>query len=99
MTPGWRSAGGPAGKVIDMFEQVDIARAKAVLGDTACICGSAHLPPAYGKPHEVVDETRRPLDECAPGGGFLMDCSIVLDHYKEENLEVWFDTTLQYGCC
>ena len=88
----------PRGKVIYMFEQVDIARAKAVLGDTACICGN---PPTslllYGKPHEVVDETRRLLDTCAPGGGFLMDCSIVLDHYKEENLEAWFDTTLQYG--
>lgn len=90
----------PRGKVICMFEQVDIARAKAVLGDTACICGN--LPTSlllYGKPHEVVDETRRLLDECAPGGGFLMDCSIVLDHYKEENLEAWFDTTLQYGRC
>lgn len=90
----------PRGKVIYMFEQVDIARAKAVLGDTACICGN--LPTSlllYGKPHEVVDETRRLLDECAPGGGFLMDCSIVLDHYKEENLEAWFDTTLQYGRC
>ena len=42
-----------------MFEQVDIARAKAVLGDTACICGN--LPTSlllYGRPHEVVDETR-----------------------------------------
>ena len=90
----------PRGKVIYMFEQVDIARAKAVLGDTACICGN--LPTSlllYGKPHEVVDETRRLLDECAPGGGFLMDCSIVLDLYKEENLEAWFDTTLQYGRC
>ncbi|MBE5054490.1 hypothetical protein INF37_00530 [Pseudoflavonifractor sp. DSM 107456] len=88
----------PRGKVIYMFEQVDIARAKAVLGDTACICGN--LPTSlllYSKPHEVVDETRRLLDTCAPGGGFLMDCSIVLDHYKEENLEAWFDTTLQYG--
>ena len=88
----------PRGKVIYMFEQVDIARAKAVLGDTACICGN--LPTSlllYGKPHEVVDETRRLLDTCAPGGGFLMDCSIVLDHYKEENLEAWFDTTLQDG--
>ena len=88
----------PQGKVIYMFEQVDIARAKQVLGDTACICGN--LPTSlllYGKPHEVVDETRRLMDACAPGGGFVMDCSIVLDHYKEENLDAWFDTTLQYG--
>lgn len=88
----------PRGKVIYMFEQVDIARAKAVLGNTACICGN--LPTAlllYGKPAEVADETKRLLDACAGGGGFLMDCSIVLDHYKEENMDAWFDTTLQYG--
>lgn len=88
----------PKGKVIYMFEQVDIARAKAVLGDTACICGN--LPTTlllYGKPHEIVDETKRLLDTCAPGGGFMMDCSIVLDHYKEEKLDAWFDTTFQYG--
>lgn len=88
----------PKGKCIYMFEQVDIARAKQILGDTVCICGN--LPTTmlqFGTPQEVVDETKRMLDLCAPGGGFMMDCSIVLDHYKQENLDAWFETTREYG--
>lgn len=88
----------PAKKCIFMFEQVDIVKAKKVLGETACITGN--LPGStlvYGKKEEIVEETKRLLDTCAPGGGFIMDCSIVMDHYKEENMEAWYETTMKYG--
>ena len=88
----------PKGKVIYMFEEVDIVKAKEILGDTACICGN--LPTsllAYGKKERVVEETKRMLDACAPGGGFIMDCSIVLDNAKKENLDAWYETTMEYG--
>ena len=88
----------PKGKILGMFEQVNIADAKRILGDHMCICGN--LPGAllaYGKPEEIVDETKKMLDICAPGGGFVMDCSIVIDHYKEENMDAWFQTTMEYG--
>ena len=58
----------PKGKVIYMFEQVDIAKAKKILGDTACICGN--LPSAdliYGKKEDIIENTKRMLDVCAPG--------------------------------
>ena len=88
----------PKGKVIYMFEQVDIAKAKKILGDTACICGN--LPSAdliYGKKEDIIENTKRMLDVCAPGGGFMMDCSIVIDHYDEEKFSAWYETTLEYG--
>lgn len=88
----------PKGKVIYMFEQVDIAKAKKILGDTACICGN--LPSAdliYGKKEDIIENTKRMLDICAPGGGFMMDCSIVIDHYDEEKFSAWYETTLEYG--
>ena len=88
----------PKGKILGMFEQVNIADAKRILGDHMCICGN--LPGAllaYGKPEEIVDETKKMLDICAPGGGFVIDCSIVIDHYKEENMDAWFQTTMEYG--
>jgi len=88
----------PKGKVMYMFENVDMARAKKILGGVACITGqvsSAAL--AFGKKEEIVEQTKRYIDICAPGGGFIMDCSIVLDVYKEENLEAWYETTLSYG--
>ena len=77
---------------------MDIVKAKEILGDTACICGN--LPTSllvYGKKERVVEETKRMLDACAPGGGFIMDCSIVLDNAKKENLDAWYETTMEYG--
>lgn len=88
----------PKGKCIGMFEQVDIAHAKSVLKDTMCICGN--LPGAsliYGKPEEIRESTKRMLDACAPGGGFIMDTSIVLDDYKPENMDAFYETTMKYG--
>ena len=49
----------------------------------------------YGE--EAYDETKRILDIGAPGGGFIMDTSIVLDKCPRENLHAMFDTTLEYG--
>lgn len=88
----------PKGKVVYMFEQIDIAAAKKELEGIACICGN--LPTtllATGTKEQVVDETKRLLDTCAPGGGFIMDCSIVMDSCKKENFAAWYETTLTYG--
>ncbi|MCL2111669.1 MAG: hypothetical protein FWH32_05415 [Clostridiales bacterium] len=88
----------PKGKVIYMFEKVDIARAKKVLGDTACICGNFPTTSLnYGTKDEVIEGTKRMLDVCMPGGGFIMNCSIVLDNYKEELFDAWYETTMKYG--
>jgi uroporphyrinogen-III decarboxylase len=81
-----------------MFEKVDIKRAKETVGKVACICGT--LPNAllaFGTKEQVINETRRQLDILAPGGGFIMDCSIMLDNAKHENMHAWRETTLKYG--
>lgn len=88
----------PKGKAVYMFEECDMKQAKKILGDTACINGN--LPTAllaYGKKQEVVDKTKELLDICAPGGGFIMDVSIVVDNAKPENMEAMRETTLTYG--
>jgi len=88
----------PKGKVIYMFEKVDIQKAKDTVGKVACFCGN--LPTAtlmYSTPEKVADETKKLLDVCAPGGGFIMDTSIVIDNCPKENLHAMFDTTLKYG--
>jgi uroporphyrinogen-III decarboxylase len=88
----------PKGKVIYMFEKVDIARAKKVLGGTACVCGNFPTTDLiYSTPEKVTEDTKRMLDVCMPGGGFIMNCSIVLDNYKEELLDAWHEATLKYG--
>jgi hypothetical protein len=88
----------PPGKVVYMFEKVDMKRAKETVGKVACI--NANLPTAtlmFSTPEKVADETRRLLDICAPGGGFMMDISIPVDKCPKENLHAMFDTVLKYG--
>jgi uroporphyrinogen-III decarboxylase len=88
----------PRGKVVYLFEQVDIKRAKKVLGDVACICGNiSSTLLAHGKPEQVIEKTKELIDICAPGGGFIMDCSIIVDTATHENFSAWRDTTFTYG--
>ncbi len=88
----------PAGKAIYHFENVDMKRAKEILGGIACICGNlslSHLE--FGTREKVVDDTKRLLDTCAPGGGYLFDLSGCLENAKPENLEAMFETLEIYG--
>ena len=81
-----------------MFEKVDLRRVKDTVGKVACICGT--LPNAllaFGTPEQVVEETKRQLDILAPQGGFIMDCSLMLDNAKHENMHAWKEATLKYG--
>lgn len=88
----------PKGKVVYMFEKADIKRVKETVGKVACICGN--LPTtllAFGTEQQVIDATKRQIDILAPGGGFIMDCSITLDNANHRNMRAWRETTLTYG--
>lgn len=88
----------PPGKVIYKFEKTESAKAKKALGDIACINGN--FPTAdliFGKKEKIIEDTKRMLDECAPGGGFIMSCSIGLDNYDEALFEAWYEASLKYG--
>lgn len=88
----------PKGKVIYVFENTDFAEAKRVLGDVACIGGG--MPTEYlmrGDKQRVIDETKRIIDICAPGGGFIMSNSLALDQVKTENMDAWKETVFTYG--
>jgi len=88
----------PKGKVIYLFEEVDIRRVKQTVGQVACFCGN--IPAAlleFGRKERVIEETKKMLDICAPGGGFIMDCSIIMDNANHENMQAWRQTTLEYG--
>jgi uroporphyrinogen-III decarboxylase len=88
----------PKGKVTYCFEKIDIRRAKETVGKAACICGT--LPTTllcYGTPGEVERATKEQIDVLAPGGGFIMNCSMIIDQAKHENMRIWRDTTEEYG--
>jgi len=80
------------------FATMDMAKAKETLGDIACISGNL---PSYlllsGTPDEVRDYAKKLIDTCAPGGGYIMDTSIMLDQAKPENVKAMFEFTKEYG--
>lgn len=86
------------GKAIYHFEQCDMARAKKTLGDVACISGGFPVYLLhYGKKEQVVDEVKRLIDICAPGGGFIFETSCGFDNANPENVEAMIDTVKTYG--
>ena len=88
----------PVGKVFYHFEEVDMALAESKLGKIACIGGgfSPYLL-NYGTKEQVVDECKRLLDICAPGGGFIFETAYGMDYAKDENVEAMFETVRTYG--
>ena len=86
------------GKVVYHFEECDMAQAKKALGDTACISGGFPVYLLdYGTKQQVIDECKRLIDVCAPGGGFIFETAHGFDHSKPENVEAMFDTVKTYG--
>jgi hypothetical protein len=51
----------------------------------------------FGSKDRVAEETKRIMDIGAPGGGFVMDISIVMDECDLGNLDVFFETSEKYG--
>ena len=88
----------PKGQVVYFFEKQDMKKAKEILGDTACIAGNLDTGLLmHGTPEAVTEETKRLLDICAPGGGYIMSNSISLDNCKRENLIAWRQTVSDCG--
>ncbi|MGB9886423.1 MAG: uroporphyrinogen decarboxylase family protein [Moorellales bacterium] len=77
----------PPGKVIWLFDQVDMARAKEVLGEVACIAGN--VPGsllALGTPEEVTRYCRELISVAGRGGGFILSTGAAVDQARPENL-------------
>jgi uroporphyrinogen decarboxylase len=52
----------------------------------------------FGKPHKVIDEVKRRIDDLAPGGGFVFAAVHNIQAFvPPENIVATFDTALQYG--
>lgn len=88
----------PPGKVFYHFETIDLERAKKALAGIACFSGNF---PVYllerGTRQQVVDETKRIIDLCAPGGGYIFDTDKYIENVKRENMEAMFETVRSYG--
>lgn len=88
----------PKGSVIWYFETMDMAHAKKVIGDKACIAGN--IPASIlctGTPQQVKDYCRRLIETCAPGGGYILSGAAGMDKGDPDNLRVIMAAAKEYG--
>jgi uroporphyrinogen-III decarboxylase len=87
----------PRGKVIWYFEAMDMAKAKKVLGNRACIAGN--LPVSIlctGTSREVKEGCRRLIETCAPGGGYILTGAANINEGNPDNWRAMMEAAKEY---
>ncbi len=88
----------PRSSVVWWFEQMDMAKAKKVLGDTACIAGNLPVTVLYtGTPQEVKEGCRQLIETCGKGGGYMLTSGAAMDEGNPENLRAMMAAAKEYG--
>ncbi len=88
----------PKGRTIWQFDYTDMARAKEVLGKTACIAGNVPISLlSTGTPDEVKDYCKKLIDVAGKDGGFILASGAVIDTANPENVRTMIEFTREYG--
>jgi hypothetical protein len=88
----------PKGSVVWWFDQTDMAKAKKVLGDKFCIQGN--VPSSLictGTPEKVKEYCRKLIEDCGPGGGYVLGAGCIPDHPKLECVRAMMAAVKEYG--
>ena len=88
----------PKGKTLWMFDTTDMAKAKAAMGDTACIMGN--VPSTMlnlGTPKEVKEYSKKLIDVAGKGGGFILSNGAFFDQAKPENIKAVVEAAKEHG--
>jgi len=88
----------PAGKVIWHFDKTDMIKAKAVLGDRACIMGN--VPSSLliaGTPDEVKAHCKQLIETVGNGGGYILSYGATPNQSKIENINAMRDSAKEFG--
>ncbi len=88
----------PRSGVVWYFDQTDMKEAKKILGDVCCIAGNVPTSVVIkGTVEEVKEHCRRLIEDCAPGGGYILAGGASIDNGKFENLKAMMDAAKEYG--
>lgn len=88
----------PPGTCIYHFEEVDIPKAKEVLGGRVCLRGKVPIQVMWiGTPQDVKDYCKHLIDVWGEGGGFIMDLVMASEQIKPENMKAMIEFTKEYG--
>jgi len=88
----------PRSGIIWWFDQTDMAEAKKILGNVSCIAGN--VPTSLmmtGTTEQVKENCRQLIEDCAPGGGYILAGGAHIDTDKIENLHAMMDAAKEYG--
>jgi hypothetical protein len=88
----------PKGSIIWWFDQTDISRAKAILGDKCCICGN--LPSSLlvtGSPQQVKETCKDLINVVGKGGGYILSPGAMADEAKLDNLKAMVEAAKEFG--
>ena len=78
---------GEQGAVAWMFDRTNMANAKKTVGKVSCIAGNVPVSIAYtGTEKEMTAICRQLIEDCAPGGGYILTGGSTFDMAKPENL-------------
>ena len=88
----------PRGKVIWGFDTTDMARAKEILGDVACVSGNVPIALlSVGTAEDVKENVKKLINTCAKGGGYIMMNGAVIEDVPPDNVKAMIDATKEYG--
>jgi len=90
----------PKASVIWWFDRTDMAAAKRILGDTACLAGN--VPTSLmctGTPAQVKECCRQLIESCGNGGGYILTGGAHV-HYTPcvaDNLHAMMEAAKEFG--
>ncbi len=88
----------PKSGVVWYFDQTDMKEAKKILGNTSCIMGN--VPTSIlmtGTAQQVKERCRQLIEDCAPGGGYILSGGAQVDKCQPENLRAMMESVEEYG--
>lgn len=88
----------PRGSMLWSFEDIDMARAKEILGDYACIAGNVPASMMHaGTPQEVKEYSRKLIETCGKGGGYILTGAAGMNEGNPDILRAMWDAAKEYG--
>jgi uroporphyrinogen-III decarboxylase len=88
----------PKSGVIWWFDQTDMAEAKKILGNIACILGNVPTSVVKtGTVQQVKENCRKLIETCAPGGGYILAGGASIDKGNIQNLKAMMEAAYEYG--
>jgi uroporphyrinogen-III decarboxylase len=88
----------PRGSTIWIFEDIDMARAKKIIGDSACIAGNVPASLMHtGNKQRVKEYCRKLIETCAPGGGYILTGAIGMNEGNPDVLHAYMEAAKEYG--